>query len=173
MKQSKMIALSALCTAFASICVSVGNSVPVIDYAMFLAGSLFVMTPILAGSYKGGILVGIASVFVGVMIVPNFVMVLPYIVFFAPYAVLLCFCEDEKRERSTTLKIAVKGVFFVVVELVLWKFANFFVDFESLGLPIWCLIIAGLAVLFVFDFLMKRVRKQLAYQLWRIFKLGL
>ncbi|MFI3163884.1 MAG: hypothetical protein R3Y65_05560 [Bacillota bacterium] len=172
MKQSKMIALSALCTAFASICVSVGNSVPMLDYAMFLAGSLFVMTPILAGSYKGGVLVAIASVFVGVMIVPNFVMVLPYVAFFAPYAVLLCFCEDEKREMNVAMKTAVKGVFFVVVELVLWKFANFFVDFEGLGLPIWALVLAGLAVLFVFDFLMKRIRRQLAYQLWRIFKLS-
>ncbi len=172
MKQSKMIALSALCTAFASICVSVGNSVPMIDYAMFLAGSLFVMTPIIAGSYKGGILVAIASVLVGIMIVPNFVMVLPYIVFFAPYAVLLCFCEDEKRCVSGVFKIAIKGVFFLACEVVLWKFANFFVDFESLGLPVWCLILAGLVVLFVFDFLMKRIRRQLAYQLWRVFKIG-
>lgn len=165
-----MIAISALCTAFASICVAVGNTLPMLDYTMFLAGSLFVMTPILAGSYKGGVLSAVASALLGVMIAPNFVWVVPYAVFFAPYAVLLCFCEDENRNMKNGVRIAVKAVFFLACELVLWKYANFFVDFESLNLPMPILLILGLAVLFVFDFLMKRIRIRLKWQLGRVIK---
>ncbi|MFI3166551.1 MAG: hypothetical protein R3Y32_00380 [Bacillota bacterium] len=172
MKNSKMIALSAVCTAFASICVAVGNIVPMLDYTMFLSASLFVMTPVIAGSYKGGILSGIASVLIGVMISPNFVVVVPYVVFFAPYAILLCFCEDEKRNLNKIVALVVKTVYFVAVEIVMWKYANFFADFDSLGIPIPVLIILGLAVIFVFDFLMKRIRLQLKYQLWRVLKIG-
>lgn len=167
-----MIALSAVCTAFASVCVAVGNMVPMLDYTMFLCGSLFVMVPILAGSYKGGMLCAVASILIGIMIAPNFIVIVPYVVFFAPYAVILCFCEDEMRNINIALKSIIKLGYFVVVELIMWKYANFFADFDSLGLSMWLLFILGLVVLFVFDFLMKRIRLQIKYQLWRLFKIG-
>ncbi len=172
MKASKMVAISAVSSAGAGFAVAMGNSIPMLDYSLFLLASMLVMVPILLGSYKGGILTAIASSLIGLMLVPNFVMVIPYVVFFAPYAVVLCVVEDKlsASKPRVFLGVVFKMVFFLACEILLWKFANFFVDFESWNLPIWVLIAMGLGVLFVFDFLMVRIRFQFKYQLERVFK---
>lgn len=168
MRGSKMVALSAICAGFASVLVILGNLFSLVGESMFFVASLFVMCPILAGSYKGGVLAGIASFVIGFLFVPNIFTMITYLIFFLPYVVVLCFCEDKIKNRF--LALCLKLAFFALSLVGIWKWANVFVGFEFLNLPLAVLFACGIAVLFVFDFFARRVRLGMKYQLYRILK---
>jgi hypothetical protein len=126
MKQSKVIALSALCSAFAIIFLTVGAFIPVFDYsAIFMAG-MCTMLPLAKKSWKGGLMSYMATAALSFIFFfgTNPAMVVTYTIFFGAHPTVSYLLKEKKFNKI--LATIIKIVWFVgALMLVYTLFSSF------------------------------------------------
>ena len=165
--KTSSIALGGICLALTVIFIFAGSAVPGIELTLFAVSSLFTAVMIMESGVRGGIILYAAAVLLSIVIVPYKTSVIPYVIFFGYYGILKFFTE---KLGSALLQLAAKALFFAVVLCI------GFIGFRELLLgsislpdyPVWILIIAGVAMLLVYDYIytliinfyLKRIRNR-------------
>ncbi len=159
MKRSKVIALSAICTAFALLFMIAGVFIPILDYSAIFMASMCTMVPLAKKSWQGGLGTFVATAllsaifFVGAK--PE--IVLTYSIFFGLHPTVNYIIKDKRINKI--LAIIVKTVWFVGSLLLVYTlFSAFLFEDSLLNNPIfmqyaYLILAVGGAILFVaYDF---------------------
>ncbi|MBR2337345.1 MAG: hypothetical protein IKA61_05340 [Clostridia bacterium] len=130
MKRSKVIALSAICSAFAIIFMTVGAFVPVFDYSAIFMASMCTMVPLAKKSWTGGLMTGMATVALSFIFFfgTNPAMVVTYAIFFSAHPTVSWLLKEKKLNK--VLAMAIKAVWFVGALLLIYLLFSSFL-FES------------------------------------------
>ena len=121
--KSKLVAISAISAAFASVFLIIGIYIPVIDVVMSLVASAFITLPLAAKSVKGSLLSFFVSIvisfFAGGTVASLYNLVFPsYVLFFGIYAVI-DYAVTEKGKMPERVWYAVKLIWAVVAAYLL------------------------------------------------------
>ncbi|MBE5741794.1 MAG: hypothetical protein E7360_00530 [Clostridiales bacterium] len=163
MKRSKIIALSAISSAFSILFLTAGVFLSVLDYSAIFMASLCTMLPLAKKSWKGGVFTYFGTLllalifFVGVR--PE--IVLTYGIFFGLHPTVNFILREKNFNKI--IGVIIKTVWFVAsLLLVYWLFSGFLFEESLLNNEIfkkyaYIIISAVGAVLFIaYDFLMMR-----------------
>ena len=168
MKKSKMVALCAISTGFAILCLAAGVFIPLLDYSGIFMASLCIMIPLSKKSFKGGLMTYLATLclssifFVGLK--PE--IVLTFGIFFGAHPAVSYILREKKV--NNVISLVIKTVWFVGSILLIYTlFSAFLFEDSLLNNEIFkkyaylILSIVG-AVLFVaYDVLIARFQKML------------
>lgn len=155
MKLSKVIALSALCTAGASVLLAAGAYFPTLSYSCIFLASVIILLPLAKNTYKGAILTVIASTILSLLIASfSFETALPFVLFFGFHPIVNKFFKEKKLNKF--LAYVIKDVWFVGAMLICYLVTDMFItDNETLKRYMVYIIIFGGSVLFiVYDYMM-------------------
>ena len=145
--------MGGICTALAVIFMFGASFVPGIELTLFLISSLFTAVMVLEAGAAGGLSVFAAASLLGLILVPNKLALVPYIFCFGYYAVLKFYIEKIK---SGVLQMTIKVVYFAAIVLLgLLVFKS--VLTAGIHMPDWPvagLIIAGIVMLVLYDYVM-------------------
>ena len=166
MKDSKIIALSAVATALAVVSLIVGAYVPVFEYSALFMASLCTMIPLAKNSVRGAVLSFIAtcilSAFTAVVSTPASIIF--YAVFFGLHPTVNYVMREKRFNKF--LGVLIKAAWFVgAILLIYFTFGEFFTEgtiFEREEFKKYALLAltVGGAILFIlYDFLMNRFQK--------------
>ncbi len=168
MKQSKIIALSAISSAFAIVCLTIGVMLPVFDYSAIFMASLCTMLPLAKKSVKGGILtylgtLGLAFVFfLGI----RAEIVLTYGIFFGFHPTVNFIIREKKINKVVALVF--KTAWFVLSVLIIyWLFSGFLFEESLLNNEIFnkyvylIITVVGSVLFIAYDFLMLRFQSMI------------
>lgn len=132
MKQSRVVALSAICSAFAIIFLTMGAFIPVFDYSAIFMASMCTMLPLAKKSWKGGIMTYLATVALSFIFFfgTNPAMVVTFAIFFGAHPTV----NFLFREKSFNKIIAtvIKTVWFVGALLLVYTLFSSFLFEESI-----------------------------------------
>lgn len=155
MKYSKVIALSAVATAFCAIFLVFGAYVEVFDLSCLFMASLAIMIPLAKGYKLGAFLTYLASVLLGFILTgARFQILIPFAMFFGLHPIANYIQKQYKI--NTVLAIAIKTVWFVGTLFVTYYFTKMFVvEHEIIEKYInWIIVIGGGLFFLVYDFFM-------------------
>ena len=168
MKRSKVIALSAVCSAFAILCLTLGAVIEIFDYSAIFMASMCSMIPLAKGSKLGGFMTYLATLllscifFVGVR--PD--LVLTYGIFFGLHPTVNYLFKEKKINKI--LSLVLKIVWFVLsIILIYTLFSGFLFEESLLTNPTfqkyaYLILAVGGAILFVvYDLVMMHFQKAL------------
>lgn len=155
MKLSKVIALSSLCTAMASVLLSVGAYFPTLSYSCIFLASVVILLPLAKDTYKGAILTVIASAILSLLIASfSFETALPFILFFGFHPIVNKFFKQKRINKL--LAFLIKDVWFVGTMLICYLLTDMFLtDNETLKkYMIYIIIFGGSLIFIVYDYMM-------------------
>ena len=161
MKNSKLIVLSAISTAFAVIFLTLGAIVPVFDYSGIFMASVCMTLPLTKKSAWAGVMTYLATAILSLIFVGGrFEITVSFAVFFGlhPLANFLF----EKAKFNKIIAVIIKDIWFIASLLLLYCFFEEFIGFEAeilkkYAVPI--LIIGGGIIFVAYDFIMTRFQK--------------
>ena len=168
MKKSKMVALCAISTGFAILCLTAGVFIPLLDYSGIFMASLCTMIPLSKKSFKGGLMSYLATLclasifFVGLK--PE--IVLTFGVFFGAHPAVSYILREKKV--NNVLSLVIKTIWFVGSILLIYTlFSAFLFEDSLLSNEIFkkyaylILSIVGAALFVVYDLLIARFQMML------------
>ena len=132
MKKSKLIALCAISSGFAILCLTAGVFIPMLDYSGIFMASLCMMIPLTKKSFKGSILTYLATLclalifFVGVK--PE--IVLTFGIFFGAHPAVSYILREKKVNK--VISMVIKTVWFVASLLLIYTLFSAFLFEDSL-----------------------------------------
>ncbi len=154
MKKTKTskIALGGICLALTLIFLYAASILPGVELTMLALASLFTAVMILEMGIGGGLLLFTAASILGFMLVPNKLALIPYVFLFGYYGVLKYFMEKPKNGIA---QITSKAAFFAAaLSIGLLGFKELLLGAVKLPeYPIAVLIIGGVLLLLLYDFL--------------------
>ncbi len=162
MKDSKVIALSGLASAFALIFIIIGGYFPTFDISCLFMASLMVMIPLAKDTIKGAILCYI-SVFLLSFIFTfgHFEICIAYGLFFGLHPIVNYL--QVKKIKKTWLISIIKTIWFLVIAFLMFYILKMFIvenEFINKYLPL-VILIGGSVFFIVYDFVMLRFQKNL------------
>ncbi len=168
MKASKLIALSAIATAFSLIFMTLGAIIPALDYSGIFMASLCVMLPLAKKSAKAGLLTYAATLLLSCLLVGattgRWEIIVIYGLFFGLHPTVNYFFKT--KNINNILALAIKTVWFVGTLILIYNvFTDFLFDASFLQKE-WVkkyiyliLVVGGAAVFIVYDFLIVRFQR--------------
>ncbi|MBO7378033.1 MAG: hypothetical protein J6U35_04070 [Clostridia bacterium] len=168
MKLSKMIALSAIATAFAVILLTLGSYVELIDIVCVMYAGVAIMLPLAKQSYPGAALTFIASAALGLLLGGmRFTVIVPFAVFFGLYPIANAL--QIRFRINKYLALAIKDVWFLgtmvlYYKLMAWLYGyDLFEDFpfmtEALKrYVIPAMFVVGALFFILYDFIMMKMQ---------------
>ena len=147
------IALGGILLALTVIFMFGGTFIPGIDLTLFAIASLFTAVMVVETGIGGGIMLFVAACLLGFFLVPNKFAILPYVCFFGYWPIPKYYIE---KISATAGQIACKcAVFIAILCIALLGFHEVFAQATSLpDYPIAVLIIAGLFILLLYDYVL-------------------
>ena len=132
MKRSRVIALSAICSAFAIMFLAMGAIIPTFDYSGIFMASLCTMLPLSKKSWKGGFMTYFATVALSFIFFfgANPAMVITYAIFFGVHPTVNYLFREKKFNKI--LAIIIKTVWFVGSLLLVYTLFSSFLFEDSL-----------------------------------------
>ncbi len=169
MHSSKLIAISAIATAFSLIFLEIGAIVPILDYSGIFMASACVMLPLAKKSAKAGFMTYAATLALSALLVgaatARWEIVLAYGLFFGLHPTVN-FLINEKRFNKT-LAVVLKTAWFVgVLILIYWFFSDFlfeesFLNKDWVKKYIYLILVVGGGLCFVaYDFIMDKFQRR-------------
>ncbi len=155
MKLSKVVALSSLCTAIASVLLVVGAYFPTLSYSCIFLASVVVLLPLSKDTYKGAVFTVIASALLSFLLAGiSFETALPYLIFFGFHPIVNKVLKEKKVNRF--LAYLIKGVWFVGAMLICYLLTDMFVTDNEVfkKYMIYIIIIGGSVLFIVYDYMM-------------------
>lgn len=131
MKRSKVIALSAICSGFAVIFLTVGAFIPVMDYSAIFMASMCTMLPLAKKSWQGGLMTYASTVALAFIFFfgTNPAMVITFAVFFGAHPTVSFLFKEKKINK--TLAAVIKDLWFVGSLLLVYTLFSSFLFEES------------------------------------------
>lgn len=132
MKQSRVIALSAICSAFAVLCMTAGALIPILDYSAIFMASMCTMLPLAKKSWKGGLMTYLATVALSFIFFfgTNPAMVVTFTVFFGAHPTVNYLFKEKKLNKI--IGVIIKMVWFVASILLIYTLFSSFLFEDSL-----------------------------------------
>lgn len=168
MKNSKLIALSAIATAFSIVFMTLGAIIPALDYSGIFMASLCVMLPLAKKSAKAGFLTYGATLCLACILVgattARWEIIVVYALFFGLHPTINYIFREKNFNKI--LALVIKTVWFIGVMLLVYNvFTDFLFD-ESFLQKEWVkkyiyliLVVGGGALFVVYDFLIIRLQR--------------
>lgn len=154
MKRDKIfrITIGGVCLALTVISVYAASIVPGVELTLLAVSSLFTAIVLMESGVGSSVLFYCAAMLLGLIIVPNKLSVIPYGFFFGYYGILKYYIE---KLHGGLLQTVVKLLFFAGLMCVgLLGFRELFTDSIHIpDMPVALLIIAGILMLFLYDFI--------------------
>lgn len=168
MKNSKLIALSAIATAFSIIFMTLGAIVPALDYSGIFMASICVMLPLSKKSVKAALLTYGATLILAALLVgattSRWEIVIIYGLFFGLHPTVSYIMKEKNFNKI--VGILLKTIWFVGVLIFIYFFFTEFLFDESFLNKEWVkkyiyliLIVGGGVIFVVYDFLMDRLQR--------------
>ena len=158
MKHTKLVALSAIATAFTVILLSVGAFVPILDYSCIFLAGICIMLPLTQKSVRAALMTYLASALLSLFFIGGrWEITITYAMFFGLHPIFNYFQREKRINRYIALLI--KEIWFIGTLVFLYIFFESFIGFEAewarkYALP---LLIVGGGITFIFyDFMMLR-----------------
>jgi hypothetical protein len=151
-KRTQNIAIGGICLAGSVLSVFMASVVPGAELTLYAVSSLFVAVMILEAGMKGGWMLYAATVLLGLIVVPNKLALIPYAFFFGLYAIVKYYAEKKRRPA---VQLAIKGAVFLGVFGTAYLFFRelFFGNIQLPDFPTPILVLAGMAFLYLYDFI--------------------
>lgn len=154
MKLSKVVALSAMCTAICSVTLVIGAYFPMLSYSCIFLASVVITLPLAKDTFKGAILTVIASTILSFLLAAmSFETALPFLLFFGFHPILNKFFK--KKNFNKILAFIIKDVWFVLTLLICYFITDLFITDNEFfkKYMIYILVFGGAAVFFVYDYM--------------------
>ena len=162
MKGAKSIALAGVTSALSVILLALGTYIEVIDLSCLFLASLLIMIPLTKDNFKTAILCYFAVSILSLIFTVStgrFSVTILYVAFFGLYPIFLRF--EEVKNINKYLMYPIKAVWFIATCFLMYFVFKMFIltndMFEKYIVQI--IIVGGLFVFVVFDYMMKRFQK--------------
>lgn len=157
MKNAKVIALSAITAAFATVLLVLGNFFTALSLSGAFLASIVMMMPLAKNSYKGAIFAYLAAVILTGIFSGFFTRwdaLLPFAVFTGLHPIVNCFLESKNFNKIAG--VIIKDVWFVGALVLTHVITKIYVgDNDFINTYIFPILIIGGAILFpVYDYIM-------------------
>ncbi len=157
MKESRVVVLSALSTAFATIFLVVGSYLPDLSLAAAFTASIAMMPILVKRSYKGEILAYVSTVLLSGIFSGFFTRwdaLFPFISFMGLHPLVNAYLKEKKVNKIIALII--KDIWFVIALTLMHLITKLYIgDNEFVNTYIYPILIVGGAVLFpLYDYMM-------------------
>ena len=168
MKQSRVIALAAISSAFAIIFLAMGAIVPTFDYTAIYMASMCTMLPLAKKSWKGGIMTCLATIALSFIFFfgSNPAMVVTYAIFFGAHPTISYLFNEKKFNKI--LAVIIKSVWFVGSLLFIYTlFSSFLFEDSLLSNPFFkkyaylIISIGGIVLFIAYDLIMAYFQRAL------------
>ncbi len=155
-KRTQNVAIGGICLAGSVLSVFLASIVPGAELTLYAVSSLFVAVLIIESGLRGGWMMYSGTILLCLIIVPNKLAIIPYAFFFGLYGIIKFYAE---RRRHPAIQLGVKAAVFLVIFGIGYLFFRelFFgnIKLPDFSLPI--LVLAGLAFLFLYDFIFSQI----------------
>lgn len=154
MKKSRIVAISAICTAFTVLVLFIGTIYSPLDLTALLIASIIVMVPLSKGSTLSAVLTVIASSVLSLfMCAFKFHVILPYALFFGLHPIVNYVVK--KRGYKKLYWFIIKDVWFVLTMLLMQYFVHLIViDVAFIQrFMVWFIIVFGALLFFPYDYM--------------------
>ena len=161
MKKSKMIALSAIASAFAVIFLALGAIVPTLDYSGIFMASICMTIPLTKKSVWSGAMSYVASALLSLLFVGGRLEITVTFALFFGLHPLVNFLFNKIR-LNKVLALAIKEVWFIASLLILYALFRDFVGFENEILQkyaVLILVVGGGLIFIAYDYMMQRFQR--------------
>jgi len=150
-RRTQNIAIGGICLAGSVVSVFLASVVPGAELTLYGVSSLFVAVMILEAGMRGGWMLYAATILLGLILIPNKLALIPYIFFFGIYGIIKFYAE---KNRLPVVQMGIKAVVFLVVFGIGFLFFRelLFGNIRLPDFPTPVLAVAGLAFLFLYDF---------------------
>lgn len=165
-KRTQNIAIGGICLAGSVVSVFLASVVPGAELTLYAVSSLFVAVMILETGMRGGWMMYAGTILLCLILIPNKLALIPYVFFFGLYGIIKYYAE---KNRLPVVQLGIKALVFLIVFGVGFLFFKelFFGNIRIPDFPMPVLAVAGLAFLFLYDFIFtqliqlyrKRVRR--------------
>lgn len=151
-KRTQNIAIGGICLAGSVLSVFVASIVPGVELTLYSVSSIFVAVLIIEAGLRGGWMMYSGTILLCLILMPNKLALIPYVFFFGLYGIIKYFAEQR---RQPVVQLAIKASVFLVVFGIGYLFFKeiFFGNIQLPDFPIPILVLAGLAFLFLYDFI--------------------
>lgn len=155
-KRTHNIAIGGICLAGSTMAVLLASIVPGVELTLYAVSSLFVAVMILEAGMRGGWMLYSGTILLCLILLPNKLALIPYIFFFGLYGIIKYYAE---RNRHPAVQLGVKTIVFCGVFGIGYLFFReiFFGNINLPDLPLPLLALAGLAFLFLYDFILTQL----------------
>ena len=162
MKDSKVIALSGLSSAFALIFIIIGGYFPTFDISCLFMASLMIMIPLAKSTLKGAFLCYISVLLLSLIFTfGHFEVSIMYGLFFGLHPIIN-YLQVHKIKKVWLITI-IKTVWFLIVAFLMFYLLKMFVVENELinkFLPL-VILVGGTGFFIVYDYVMLRFQKNL------------
>lgn len=151
-KRTQNIAIGGICLAGSVLSVFLASIVPGAELTLYAVSSIFVAIMILETGMRGGWMTYGGTILMCLILIPNKLALIPYIFFFGLYGIIKFYAE---RMRHPVIQLGIKAMTFMMVFGTGYLFFRevFFGNIQLPAFPLPILILAGLAFLFLYDFI--------------------
>jgi hypothetical protein len=155
-KRTQNIAIGGICLAGSVLSLFLASIVPGAELTLYAVSSLFVAVMIIEAGMRGGWMMYSGTILLCLIIIPNKLAVIPYIFFFGLYGIIKFYAEKNKH---SAIQLAVKAAVFLAVFGMGYLFFRelFFGNIQLPDFPLPILALAGLAFLFLYDFIFTQI----------------
>lgn len=151
-KRTQNIAIGGICLAGSVVSVFLASIVPGMELTLYAVSSLFVAVMILESGLRGGWMLYVGTILLCLMLIPNKLAIIPYVFFFGLYGIIKYYAE---KNRLPVVQLGIKALVFLIVFGIGYLFFKelFFGNIRFPDFPLPVLAIAGVAFLFLYDFI--------------------
>ena len=155
-KRTQNIAIGGICLAGSVLAVFLASIVPGVELTLYAVSSLFVAVMIIEAGMRGGWMMYSGTILLCLILIPNKLVLIPYIFFFGLYGIIKYYAE---RNQHPAIQLVVKAAVFLLVFGIGYLFFRelFFGNIELPDFPLPVLVLAGLAFLFLYDFVFTQI----------------
>jgi len=155
-KRTQNIAIGGICLAGSVLSLFFASIVPGAELTLYAVSSLFVAAMIIEAGMRGGWMMYSGTVLLCLILLPNKLALIPYIFFFGLYGIIKFYAE---KSRHPAIQLLIKAAVFLAVFGTGYVFFRelFFGNIQLPDFPLPILILAGLAFLFLYDFIFTQI----------------
>lgn len=155
MSGNKKLALGGVLGGLCVIFMYLASFMPVNNFSLYAVSSLFCGIMMIEAGIKWALLFYGATSMLGFFLLPGKIGLMPYILFFGIYGILKYYIE---LMHNLPLEMIIKCCVFIGSMACLYYLAG---SLFSAGifskLPLWCIIILGIIIFFVYDYIYSRI----------------
>ncbi len=162
MNKSRIVAISAICTAFTVLVLFIGTIYPPLDLTSILIASLIVMVPLSKGSALSAVLTVISSTVLALLFCAfRMQVILPYALFFGLHPILNYVIKQRGYKKRYWF--VVKDIWFVLTVVLMQRFVEIFsIEIEFIQRFLYAFLVTASAIGFLaYDYMIIKFQQHI------------